>query len=271
VTGFATRYRPFIKRNRLAAQCGFDLKKLAALEPLLRVLYENWWRVQFTGLQRLPARGSALIVGNYSGLIPWTALMLIYALMGNDQNARRVNVMADLDWIADERMHSYLRQIGFVPWSSANMKKLFAAGELVAIFPEGLPATAKPFAERNRVREFDWTKFLPAIEEAVEIFPLATYGCDQSVPNFFNFDKLSKFLSMPAFPVSPFFPWLPFPINLATVPVKWSMVLKKSTEYEPHSNRDDLEDTAKRHARFLEGEIQAELNRIHRTKVKSYI
>jgi len=49
------------------------------------------------------------------------------------------------------------------------------------------------------------------------------------------------------------------------------MVLKKSTEYEPHSNRDDLEDTAKRHARFLEGEIQAELNRIHRTKVKSYI
>jgi hypothetical protein len=164
-----------------------------------------------------------------------------------------------------------LTQIGFVPWSSANMKQLFAAGELVAVFPEGLPAAGKPFAERNRVRELDWTKFLPAIEEGIEIFPLGTYGCDESVPILFNFEKLSKFLSMPGLAISQLFARASFPASLATLPVKWSMVLMKSTEYEPHSNRDALENTTKRHARFVEGEIQAELNRIHRSRTKSYI
>jgi 1-acyl-sn-glycerol-3-phosphate acyltransferase len=271
VTPFAKAYRHYIKNTQ---QCdnyfGFDIRRLASVEPFLQFLYTDWWRVQFTGLETLPKEGPCLIVGNSNGLIPWPAFMLMYALMSQD-NPRRLTIVADMDWIEDERVHSYLLQLGFVPWSSTNLKYLFSKGEVVAIFPECLPASSKPFSERYRVREFDWTRLLPAIEEGTAIYPMATIGCDEASPTLVNLDSLAKFLGIPAYPVTPFFPWFPFPANLATLPVKWKMSVLKPTAYEAHSNRDTLEDTAKSQSRFVEGQIQAELNRLLRTRIKTFI
>lgn len=267
---FANTYRDYIKNTRHADHYfGFDLKTVAKIEPVLAFLFKDWWKVQVTGLDRLPADGAALIVGNNNGLLPWTAMMLIYALMAQKDHARRIHILADMDWIADERVHEKLEELGFVPWSSANLKHLFSKGELVAIFPEGLAATTKTFAERYRVREFDWTRLLPAIEEGVKIYPLATLGCDEAVPTIGNFDWLAKALGLPAFPVTPFFPWLPFPLNFASFPISWRMSVLKPISYSAHSNRDSLEDTAKSQSRFIEGEIQAELNRMFRARRKS--
>ena len=137
--------------------------------------------------------------------------------------------MADLDWLKDERLYTLLVQVGFVPWSSVNLKRLFAKGELVAIFPEGLSATAKPFVERYRMLEFDWTRLLPAVEEGVPIFPVATIGCEESVLT--ARWRLVRFLNMPAFPVTPFFPWFPFPFNLGSLPVHWHMTVLNSSPY----------------------------------------
>jgi hypothetical protein len=49
------------------------------------------------------------------------------------------------------------------------------------------------------------------------------------------------------------------------------MSMLKETPYEAHSNRDTLENTAKSQTRFVEGQIQAELNRLLRTRIKTYI
>lgn len=273
VTRFASTYRNYIRHTRHADNYfGFDVRAIAAIEPFMHFLYEDWWRVQLTGLDRLPKEGPALIVGNSSGLIPWPAFMLMYALMNDKENPRRLHIVADMDWIADERVHAELVQLGFVPWSSTNLQHLFSKGELVAIFPEGLSATSKPYSERHRVRDFDWTRLLPAIEEGIKVYPLATLGCDEASPTLLNFERLSKFLGMPAYPVTPFFPWFPFPANIAaSLPVKWKISVLNSTAYAAHSNRDTLEDTAKSQSRFIEGEIQAELNRILRSRIKSYI
>jgi hypothetical protein len=62
------------------------------------------------------------------------------------------------------------------------MKRLISKGELVAIFPEGLEGLSKPFHERYRLQEFDWTRLLPAVEEGVKIYPLSTVGADEAVP-----------------------------------------------------------------------------------------
>ncbi|MBS2001848.1 MAG: 1-acyl-sn-glycerol-3-phosphate acyltransferase [Cyanobacteria bacterium SZAS LIN-5] len=269
---FVQTYRNYIKNTRHCDNhFGFDLRRLAAIEPFLHFLYKDWWRVQSIGLDLLPKQGPALIVGNSNGLIPWPAFMLMYALM-SQESPRRLTVVADMDWIEDERVHAFLLQVGFVPWSSTNLKYLFSKGELVAVFPEGLPATGKPFSERYRVREFDWSRLLPAFESGAPIYPVATIGCDEASPTLLNVETLSKLLSLPSFPVTPFFPWFPFPANLGSLPVKWKMTMLKPTPWEDTSgDRDALVDTARQHTRYVEGQIQAEINRMLRARIKTYI
>jgi 1-acyl-sn-glycerol-3-phosphate acyltransferase len=269
---FTRKYRRFIKETvRRKQTFGFDVRRLAGAEPLLGFLFKEWWHVELKGLERLPKNEPALIVGNSSGVVPWPALMLIYAAMSHKVNPRRINIVADMDWIDDERLHSALLELGFVPWSSENLKQLFSKGELVAVFPEGLPAVNKPFAERYRLREFDWTRLLPAIEQGVRIYPLATVGCDEAIPNILSFENLKPFLSLPAFMATPFFPWLPFPLNMSSFPIKWFMSVSKPVTYKVEQNRDLLENTAKNTTRFVEGEIQAEINRMLRLRSKSFV
>jgi 1-acyl-sn-glycerol-3-phosphate acyltransferase len=270
MTRFGTTYPEYVKTVQEADRYfGFDVDAIAQIEPLLSFLYKDWWRVDFQKLDRLPSEGPALIVGNSAGLIPWPAFMLIYALMAKEETPRRLTIVADLDWLKDERLYTLLVQVGFVPWSSANLKRLFANGELVAIFPEGLSATAKGFSDRYRMLDFDWTRILPAVEEGVRICPVATIGCEESVPTLANLEWLAKFLNMPAFPVTPFFPWFPFPFNMGSLPVHWHMSVMNSAPYPKDKDRDKIEETAKSQSRFIEGEIQAELNRMLRARVKS--
>ncbi len=266
---FVATYRDFVRQSvKSDRYWGFDVRALARLEPFLSFLYFEWWKVHFDGLDRLPAKGPAVIVGNQGSVLPWQALMLIYGLMSFNQNPRRVHIMCDLDWIDDERLNAFLIEIGFVPWSSASMKRLFERGEIVAIFPEGVAGLSKPYSQRYRLQDFDWTRLLPAVEEGVKIFPLSSLGCDEAVPLLSNFEPLAKFLKMPYFPLSPFFPWYPFPLNLASRPIAWKMHLMKEVKYEKGKDRDHLENTAKSLTQQLEGEIQAELNRALRYRFK---
>ncbi len=263
---FPSRYKPFIRESRQADDYhGFKVRGLFFIEPVLKFLFENWWRVKTSGFENLPETGAAVIVGNTSGIIPWPALMLVYALMSSS-TPRRVNVVIDMDWIEDERIYSSLVEIGFVPWSHTNLQRLFEKEELVAIFPEGVKSIGKPYSMRNRVCEFDWTRFLPVVEAGIRIFPLATLGCDEATPTFFNLPDLSQFLKLKAFPVSPFFPWLPFPLNLASLPVKWEMNMRPELDYNQAQNREETQEIAKTQAFFAEGEIQAALNRMLRAR-----
>jgi len=267
MSAFPQKYKSFIRESHQRDDYfGFDVRALARVEPFLRFLHDNWWRIEEEGFERLPHEGPALIVGNASGLIPWVALMLIYSLMANEQHSRRVNVAIDMDWIGDERLYTALLELGFVPWSSANIKRLLTKHEFVAVFPEGASSMGKTISMRNRLNEFDWTKMQAAVEGGVKIFPLATLGCDEASATLFNSQSLSKALKLNAFPVSPFFPWLPFPFNLASLPVRWKMHLLPAVEYSKPGKGERLEECAKRQAFFAEGEIQAELNRLLRIR-----
>jgi hypothetical protein len=67
VPEFVHTYRNYIKNTRHCDNhFGFDLRRLAGVEPFLHFLYKEWWRVQFTGLDLLPKDGPALIVGRLS-------------------------------------------------------------------------------------------------------------------------------------------------------------------------------------------------------------
>jgi hypothetical protein len=268
---FTDTYREFIKVSEKSPDFGFNLETVARFERVIAFLYQDWWKVQLSGLQHVPAEGPALLVGNTAPILPWPGLMLMYALMSSKTQPRRLHILANLDAIDDERLYNFAREVGFVSWSADNVKRIFAEGELAVVFPEGSAGQLKPFSERYRVRGFDWTKVMPAIEMKVPIYPLATLGCDESIPVFANLEGVAKKLNLPAFPITPFFPLLPFPFNMMTLPVHWHMKVMKPVEYawKKSQGRDELEDVATKLSLFIEGEVQAELNRMLRSRIKA--
>lgn len=263
MAAFETKYPAFVEHARLADDhFGFDLHALARIEPLLKFLHQNWWRIELKGFERLPKEGPALIAGNTSGIIPWPGMMLIYTLLAKIEHPRRISIAIDMDGVEDQRLYNFLTEIGFVPWSKDNANKLFSQGQIVAIFPENsTSAMAKSIWMRNRVCEFDWTKFLPAVEMGVPIFPLSNLGIDESNSTLINFDGMARFLGWKAFPVTPFFPFMPFPLNLATLPIPWEMTILPRNDYKPQKAREDQQSIAKDQAFLCEGDVQAEINR----------
>ncbi len=176
--------------------------ELAAIGPVLKFLYENWWRVQMTGLEHLPEGGPAFIVANTSGYVPWPALMLIYHMLlkgrAKSEN-RQLYVLTDMDVIEDERIYLFLTKLNFVPWSYDNVRKLLDKKEWLVVFPEDASTLGKTISMRNRLKRFDWTKFLPAIEAQTPIYPLATLGVDEANMVFYNNDFLARLLKIKAF------------------------------------------------------------------------
>jgi 1-acyl-sn-glycerol-3-phosphate acyltransferase len=264
---FCRKYRQYIRTSRQGVKFGLDLHLVARLEPVLSFLYHQWWQVDFTGLQHLPARGPALIVGNTGGPIPWPALMLLFALMSDTNRPRKLSILADMDSIQDERVYRLLMGLGFVPATADNARLLFARNQTVAVFPEGNEALLKPFTERYRPRTFEPTQILPALQAHVPLVPLATLGCDESTPVFANLEELARLLDMPAFPLTPGFPWLPFPVNLMPLPVSWKMRLLKPVG-APVEHISDPHELARAQSMFIEGEVQSELNRLLRVRVR---
>lgn len=267
---FVQRYRAFAKANVRDHEFGFNLKTLAKVEPIVGFLYEDWWRVNAQGIERLPQGGPALIVGNAGGMLPWAAIMLAYALMAKTDPPRRLHTLMDMDAIEDERVYQFLVEVGFVPWSADNLRKIFAANELAFLYPEPAGTAVRTLGERYRVRDFDWTKIMPAVELGVPIFPMATCGPDEIADVWLNFEQLGRFLGMPAFPVTSSFPWAPFPTNILPKRNKWSLrIMKALRAEEVGESRDDLEKTSKDQAFFAGGEVQAELNRMLRSRIKT--
>ncbi len=242
-----------------------DNQALGKLDHLLDFLEKKWWRLVVMGLDRVPEQGPCLLVGNQGSVLPWQALMLSYSLRTRRVGARKVYTLCDLETHFEPDVAAALREYGFIEWSSANMKELLEKGEVVAIYPEGLAGLKKPFNRRYRLEEYDWTTLLPAVEvgkEArLEIYPVASMGFDEINPMLGNVDLISKLLKLPYFPVTPFFPWLPAPLNLFHLPLDASISILKAATYGNPAGRDELENETKKLSLWLEGETQAELNR----------
>jgi len=138
-------------------------------------------------------------------------------------------------------------------------------------FPEGVNSANKPFSERYRVRDFRLDQAAPAIEEGVHIYRWRRSDAMKRFRILLTPENLKKMLGLPALPVTPFYPWLPFPLNFASFPVRWYMSVCRHVPYKTTTDRDELEELSKRQTRFVQGEIQAELNRLLRGRAKSYV
>jgi 1-acyl-sn-glycerol-3-phosphate acyltransferase len=200
---------------------GFDEEFANLVEPFFGFLYERWWRVTATGLANVPAHGRALLAGNHAGILPWDATMVSMALLREHPLPRYprflvLNWAFDLPWVS-----VVMRKLGGVVASPYNALRLLEQDELVAVFPEGVKGTAKPFSDRYRLRRFGRGGFVEiALRTGAPIVPVAIVGSEEIYPKVGELPLLARLLRAPFFPVTPTFPWLG-PLGVVPLPSRW--------------------------------------------------
>lgn len=200
---------------------GFDEEFVKALEPLFDFLYDRWWRVRVAGVENVPAHGGAMLAANHAGILPWDATMMSMAIRREHVLPRYPRFLV-LDWAFELPYVSLvMRRVGGVVASPHNALRLLHEDRLVAVFPEGIKGTGKPFARRYRLQRFGRGGFVEvALRAGAPIVPVAVVGSEEIYPKLGEAPLLARVAGAPYFPLTPTFPWLG-PIGAVPLPSKW--------------------------------------------------
>jgi 1-acyl-sn-glycerol-3-phosphate acyltransferase len=200
---------------------GFDEDFAEAARPLLDLLYDRWWRVRVSGVRHVPAHGRALLAANHAGILPWDATMMAMAILREHPLPRYprflvLNWAYDLPWVSVA-----IRRLGGVVASPYNALRLLEQDELVAVFPEGVKGSGKPFSQRYRLQRFGRGGFVEiALRTRAPIVPVAVVGSEEIYPKIAEAPLLARLVGAPFFPVTPTFPWLG-PLGTVPLPSRW--------------------------------------------------
>jgi nucleoside-diphosphate-sugar epimerase/1-acyl-sn-glycerol-3-phosphate acyltransferase len=191
------------------------------LAPVLRPLYQRWWRVRTIGMENLPSSGPALVVGNHAGALPFDALMVALAIHDEHPAHRTLRMLAaDLAFTLP-LIAPLARKSGNTLACEEDAERLLRAGEVVGVWPEGYKGLGKPFSDRYKLQRFGRGGFVElALRTGTPIVPVAVVGSEEIYPMVGNLRRMARLLGLPYFPVTPTFPWLG-PLGAIPLPSRW--------------------------------------------------
>ncbi len=202
-------------------------------------LYERWFRVISRGHENIPASGPVIIAANHSGTLPFDAGMVYADLLRRTDPPRLPRAIADsfvagLPWIG-----LMFARAGVVGGARRNVEHLLERGELVLIFPEGVPGISKRFAERYRLQDWRGGHAELAIRHGATIVPTAVVGAEEQMP------QIGR-LPFGLFGA----PFLPVPATPLPLPVRYRILYGKPIRIEAAAEQSDdpavIEEAAQR-------------------------
>ncbi len=202
---------------------GFDEELTThVLMPLLRPLHHHYWRVTSHGIEHVPTTGGGVLVANHAGTLPVDAL--ITRLDVFDQTGRHARELgADLVF-RTPLVGELARKTGATLASGDDADRLLAAGELVAVWPEGYKGLGKRWEDRYKLQRFGRGGFVAtALRAQVPIVPTAIVGSEEIYPLLFDLRIVARLLGLPYFPVVAQMLALPVlgPFALLPLPSRW--------------------------------------------------
>ncbi len=200
--------------------------------------YKYWFRVELNGAANVP-EGRVLLISNHSGQIPLDGVMIATGLFLEPDPPRAVRSMIER-WVPTLPYVSiFMARVGQVLGSPENARRLLKNGEALLVFPEGVRGINKTWYERYHLKEFGLGFMRLALETETPIVPIGVVGAEEQIPTFVNFKALAKFLGMPAFPITPFFPWLG-PLGMFPLPVKYHIYFGEPMYFTGDPNDEDI-------------------------------
>ena len=195
----------------------FIRRQLPVVEAALR-----YFAPEVRHEQRLPATGSALVVGNHSGLFympdMWATAVAIVRRRGLDAPAFGLGY--DL-LFAIPGVESILRRFGALPAGGPAAEQALAQGAAVLVYPGGDWEACRPWTQRNRVDLHGRKGFVRlALRSGVPVVPVVAHGAHNSVIVLSRGERVAHTLGLERVRVKvmPFLVGVPFGVAPVVLP-----------------------------------------------------
>jgi 1-acyl-sn-glycerol-3-phosphate acyltransferase len=175
------------------------------------------FRPELRGLERLPAAGPYLCVGNHSGGLytpcMWAFLASWYRHLGLAEPAYFLGLDMALALPAVGRIY---RRMGALPASAANAAAAFRLGAPLLVYPGGDHEAFRPWKDRGRI-DFGGRKgFVTlALEHGVPVVPVTAAGSHETTIVLARGDRLAASMGLEQIRVKVFPFTLGFPFGVA--------------------------------------------------------
>jgi len=192
---------------------GISQAYLARFFTLLGWFYRRYFTVSVAGLEHVPARGRAMIVGNHSGGWAVDGLMVIASMFFEPEPPRLAQGMAEKFLNGFPVASTWTSRIGQLTGLPEHAARLLQDDRLLMVFPEGARGTAKLYGERHSLVRFGTGFVRLAVQTKTPIVPFAFLGGGEAVPTITNAYALGRLFGVPYVPVTPWLVPVPLPVH----------------------------------------------------------
>ncbi len=227
----------------------FDLRDPAYIEqtlPVLRLMSGLYFRAEVKGLEKIPASGPVLLVGNHSGGT-WIADTFVFAQSFYDHfGPRRPFHQLAHDLVFKvPGLRSLVERFGTVPASPDNMATALERDAALLVYPGGDEETFRPSWESDQIDFAQRTGFVKlALEHEVPIVPVVSIGGQETALFLGRGRKIADWLSLDRrfrLKVVPPVVGPPLGVTIMDLPIRVPLPAKISIQVlEPISLRERL-------------------------------
>jgi 1-acyl-sn-glycerol-3-phosphate acyltransferase len=202
---------------------GQDIEAIEKIEPFFEWAMENYFSLNISGAENIPANSGAVLVANHAGALPWDALMLSAALRKNQPQLPPVRPLLEDAVMTAPFLGKWMTRMGCVRASQDNAIRLLNDKAVVTVFPEGMLGLSKVYRKRYKLVRFGRAGFVRlAVKTKAPLIPVTILGAEDSAPLLTKVNVLFKNTFASYFPVTPTFPLLG-PLGLLPLPAQWTI------------------------------------------------
>jgi 1-acyl-sn-glycerol-3-phosphate acyltransferase len=193
---------------------GISKRELAKMFTALALLYRHWFTVSVHGIDHVPPRGRAMLVGNHSGGVAFDAMTVLASVFLEMEPPRLAQGMAE----------KFLNRLPFASLGTSrtgnftglpeNAVRLLEDERLLMVFPEGARGTEKLYRQRHSLVQFGTGFLRLALQTRTPVVPFAFVGGGEAFPTVANLYRLGKMLGVPYLPVTAYLLPVPLPVHV---------------------------------------------------------
>jgi 1-acyl-sn-glycerol-3-phosphate acyltransferase len=193
---------------------GISKAHLRVAMTAFAAMYRYYFSVETRGIENVPARGRAILVGNHSGGIAIDGAMIVASCLLEMEPPRLAQAMAEKFLGKMPFTSEWTSRCGHLTGLPENAERLLEDDRLLVVFPEGARGTAKLYRDRYSLVDFGSGFVRLALKTKAPIVPLAVFGGGEAFPTVANAYRLGSLLGVPYVPIVAYGVPIPLPAKI---------------------------------------------------------